>query len=108
MSQSYTIRTDSDGLFNDVTHFDSPVIFAITVHDVCATITSHPNLTVDGSVDLADGSNKHTTAKLNASTGQKIPLGTWHITHSGNILTIAGKTVPPTPNADVVVEMDHS
>jgi hypothetical protein len=107
MPQTHIIRTDSNGLFNEVTHFDSPAFFAITVHDVYFTITSPLNLTVDGSVDLFT-EGKHTTAKLNASTGQKIPLGSWQIAHSDNTLTIAGKTVPPTPNADVVVEVDHA
>lgn len=107
MSQTYTIRTDSNGLFNEVTHFDSPAFFAITVNNVYFTITSPPNLTVDGSVDLfAEG--KHTTTKLNASTGQKIALGSWQIAHSGNTLVIAGKTAPPAPNADISVEVDHS
>jgi hypothetical protein len=107
MAQNYTIHTDSDGTFNNITHFDSPIIFAVTVHDVCITITAPTNLTVNGSVDLfAEG--KHTTANLNASTGQKVLLGSWHIAHSDNTLTIAGKTVPPLPNADVVVKVGHS
>jgi hypothetical protein len=107
MPQTYTVPTDNAGLFNEVTHFNSPAFFAFTVHNVYLTITSPPNLTVDGSVDLF-AKGKHTTAKLNTSTGQKISLGSWHVAHSDNIPTIAGRTIPPVPHAEVIVEVDHS
>jgi hypothetical protein len=107
MAQTHTIRTGADGSFNEITNFNSPVFFPVTVHDVYFTITSPPNLTVAGSIDLFSD-DKHTTATLNASTGQKISLGSWHIAHSDNTLTITGKTVPSAPNTDVVIEVDHS
>jgi hypothetical protein len=105
--ETHTIRTDDKGSFNEVTRFNSPAFFAITVHNVYFTITSPSNITVDGSVDLfAQG--KHTVAKVNASTVQKISLGSCHIAHTDNTLTITGKTIPPKPNVDLVLEVDHA
>jgi|SRR5438477_12933782 hypothetical protein len=106
-AQTHTIRTDEKGSFNEVTNFNSPLHWPITVHNVYITITAPPSVKVDGSVVLS-AAGKQTTAPVNASTGEKVSLGDWHIAASNNTLTITGKTIPAKPNTDVVVNVDHS
>jgi hypothetical protein len=73
--------------------------------DLYATITSPAAVHVTCTAALNNSSGTQSKT-FSADAGEKVSLGSWHITSGSDILVIRGQTIPSLPNADLTIDAE--
>jgi hypothetical protein len=104
MTKTYTVHTDNNGYYHSTQNFSPPGPFGFSV-DLYATITAPAGAHVACTVTLNNSSGAQNKS-FTADTGERIALGSWHITSGTDILVISGQTNPVLANADVTIDVE--
>ena len=108
-TQIIRVKTDEEGAYKRVDHFNPPGWFDLTV-ELKATLLSPANTTITGAIDIdaEDGHPQNQSRNFTLKTDQQESLGKWHIDGGNNTLSVSGQTEPVRANTEIEIEVDFN
>lgn len=107
MKQTLTLRTDARGHFATSQVFDPPLLRDRTVA-LSVELREPAGVEVRGELDIdaVDGDPSNPARAFVGVAGREVSLGRWRIDRGQNSIVVRGTTVPPLPDADLLVELE--